>query len=353
MLERCWVIEPEKRVQRAEELLEMMNASPLNEVVTKQDPPVLPRRHVMPLPEMQIQDAETCLKARYTADGYLEEKDYEKAAKQYEKILKLNPKDGYAKKQYNLCIAQQSREPAASFDDDSIEMVRVKGGAFTMGCTSEQGNDCYNDEKPAHQVTLSDFYIGKYEVTQAQWKSVMGTNIRQQRDKADTSRPLCGEGNSYPMYYVSWNEAQEFIRKLNAQTGKNYRLPTEAEWEYAARGGAQSRGTKYSGSNTVGDVAWYIGNSGNATHPVGQKSPNGLGLYDMSGNVWEWCSDWYGTYSSGSQTNPAGPSSGSGRVLRGGSWRGDALYARVPRRSHTAPAFRYNILGFRLASGSK
>jgi formylglycine-generating enzyme required for sulfatase activity len=318
----------------------MMNVSPLNEVVTTPDSPVPPRRPVMPLPEMQIQDAETCLKARYTADGYLEEKDYEKAAKQYEKILKLNPKDGYAKKQYDLCIAQQSREPVVSFDDDSIEMVRVKGGTFTMGYTSEQGNDCYSDEKPSHQVTLSDFYIGKYEVTQAQWKAVMGSN------------PSHFKGDNLPVETVSWDDAQEFIRKLNVQTGKNYRLPTEAEWEYAARGGAQSRGTKYSGSNTVGDVAWYDGNSGNAIHPVGQKLPNELGLYDMSGNVWEWCSDWYGAYSSGSQTNPAGPSSGSYRVDRGGSWCSYARNARVPFRDYGTPGYRGSALGFRLASGS-
>jgi formylglycine-generating enzyme required for sulfatase activity len=227
-----------------------------------------------------------------------------------------------------------------------------------MGCTSEQGKDCADNEKPAHQVTLSDFHIGKYEVTQAQWMSVMGSN------------PSKFKGDNLPVETVSWSDAQEFIVKLNAQTGKTYRLPTEAEWEYAAQGGAQSRKTKYSGSNTVDDVAWYYGNSGGKTldesnwniddlninqcktHPVGQKLSNELGLYDMSGNVWEWCSDWYGDYHSSSQTNPAGLLSGSYRVLRGSSWYNNARYARVPHRGSSAPDIRDGNLGFRLASDS-
>jgi formylglycine-generating enzyme required for sulfatase activity len=157
-----------------------------------------------------------------------------------------------------------------------------------------------------------------------------------------------------PVESVSWHDVQEFIQKLNAQTGKTYRLPTEAEWEYAARGGAQSQGYRYSGSNTVGDVAWYDGNSGGTTHPAGQKSPNELGIYDMSGNVYEWCSDyWSFSYSSSSQTNPAGPSSGSHRVFRGGGWNDFvAQYVRVPFRFVGAPDFRFRYLGFRLASSS-
>ena len=143
------------------------------------------------------------------------------------------------------------------WNPDGIEMVFVQGGTFMMGCTSEQGNDCYDDEKPAHQVTLSDFYIGKYEVTQAQWKEIMGTTIRQQRDKVDATRYIPSEGDNYPMYFVSWDEVQEFIRNLNVQTGKQYRLPTEAEWEFAARGGNISRRFKYSGGNTASSVAWY------------------------------------------------------------------------------------------------
>jgi formylglycine-generating enzyme required for sulfatase activity len=242
---------------------------------------------------------------------------------------------------HDPCAAQQSRERAPGFADDGIEMVRVRGGTFTMGCTSEQGNDCDDNEKPAHSVTLSDFYIGKYEVTQKQWQAVTGSN------------PSRFKGDNLSVEGVSWEDVREFIRKLNAQTGKKYRLPTAAEWEYAARGGVQSRGTKYGGSNTVDDVAWYYGNSDNAPHPAGEKSPNELGLYDMSGNVWEWCSDWYGDYGSSSQTHPAGPASGSDRVLRGGSWGSDARHVRVPVRRGSTPDFRAGNLGFRLASGSK
>ena len=220
-----------------------------------------------------------------------------------------------------------------------FEMVYVKGGTFTMGATAEQGSDAYDDEKPTHSVTLSDFYIGKYEVTQAQWKAVMGSN------------PSYFKGDNLPVENVSWNDIQEFIKKLNAQTGKRFRLPTEAEWEYAARGGNQSKGYKYSGSNSISEVAWYDGNSGDKTHPVGQKTPNELGIYDMSGNVWEWCQDWYSSsaYSSSSQTNPTGPSSGSSRVLRGGSWYYYARYCRVSNRSFSGPAGRNGSSGFRLA----
>ena len=227
------------------------------------------------------------------------------------------------------------------------EMVFVQGGTFLMGCTAEQGGDCDSDESPNHLVTVSDFYIGKYEVTQAQWEAVMGTSISQQRDKAGGSS-LYGVGANYPMYYVSWHEVQEFINRLNALTGKQYRLPTEAEWEYAARGGNQSRGYKYSGSNFIEQVAWFKDNSGGTTHPVGTKSPNELGLYDMSGNVWEWCYDWYGSYSGTQQANPMGPSSGTDRVFRGGRWGSLASGCRVSYRSSNIPSFRSYFLGFRL-----
>ena len=218
-------------------------------------------------------------------------------------------------------------------------MVYVRGGTFTMGCTPEQGSDCYSDEKPAHQVTVSDFYIGKYEVTQKEWREVMGSD-RSSGEKCDAC----------PVENVSWNDIQQFISKLNAKTGKTYRLPTEAEWEYAARGGSSSRGYKYAGSNSLNEVAWYDDNSGAKTHPVGQKKANELGLYDMSGNVWEWCADWYGTYPSTAQTNPKGPSSGaSSRVFRGGSWGLNALLCRVSIRDNNTPSLRYVNLGFRLA----
>jgi formylglycine-generating enzyme required for sulfatase activity len=222
----------------------------------------------------------------------------------------------------------------------NIEMVYVQGGTFTMGCTSEQGSDCISDEKPAHQVTLNSFYVGRYEVTQAQWRAVMGSN------------PSRFKGDNLPVEQVSWNDVQDFIRKLNAQTGKRYQLPTEAEWEYAARGGNKSRGYKYSGSNTLGGVAWYSDNSNGVTHPVGQKSPNELGIYDMSGNVWEWCSDWDGAYSASAQSNPVGDSSGSYRVNRGGGWYYDAVDCRVVFRGHNSPGLRGVALGFRLVCSS-
>jgi len=161
------------------------------------------------------------------------------------------------------------------------DMVFVKGGTFWMGCTDEQVNDCMDDERPLHSVTVSSFYIGKYEVTQKQWQLIMGTSVRQLSDKDGLSLGIYGEGDNYPMYYVNWDEAQEFIRRLNAATGKQYRLATEAEWEFACRGGLQSAHYKYSGSNNPNDVAWYQDNSNNTTHSVGTKSPNELGIYDM------------------------------------------------------------------------
>ena len=217
------------------------------------------------------------------------------------------------------------------------EMVYVEGGTFTMGATSELGSDALYEEKPAHSVTLDGYYIGKYEVTQKLWKAVMGSN------------PSDFKGDNLPVENVSWDDVQEFLRKLNAMTGKRYRLPTEAEWEFAARGGNNSRGYKYSGSNSLGSVAWYYDNSGDRTHAVGTKSPNELGIYDMSGNVLEWCQDWYGSYSSSSQRNPQGPNSGSSRVIRGGSWDDSAGRCRVSYRYYGTPDDRRDILGFRLA----
>lgn len=217
-------------------------------------------------------------------------------------------------------------------------MVYVEGGTFIMGATSEQGSDAREEEKPVHKVTLSSFSIGKYEVTQAEWEAVMGNN------------PSHFTGNNQrPVEQVSWNECKEFVRKLNAMTGRRFRLPTEAEWEYAARGGNRSQSYKYAGSNYQDIVAWYKNNSSPATHSVGTKSPNELGLYDMSGNVWEWCQDWYVIYSNNSQYNPTGPASGSLRVFRGGSWGGDARYCRVAYRSYYSPGSRSTDLGFRLA----
>ncbi|MDR0294856.1 MAG: formylglycine-generating enzyme family protein [Prevotellaceae bacterium] len=227
-------------------------------------------------------------------------------------------------------------------------MVYVEGGTFMMGCTTEQESDCFDNEKPAHQVSVSSFNISKYVVTQRQWNEVMRTTLRQQRDLANPSWDLISEGDDYPMYYVSWEEVQQFIAKLNYMTGNFYRLPTEAEWEYAARGGNKSTDYKYAGSNIEEEVAWLDINSSNRMHPVGGKRPNELGLYDMSGNVWEWCYDWFGSYRASVQANPAGPSSGANRVLRGGSWNRGAKHCCVSSRHNYGPGFRYNDVGFRL-----
>ena len=215
-------------------------------------------------------------------------------------------------------------------DGISIEMVKVEAGTFMMGAT--------DDEKPVHQVTLTnDYYMGKYEVPQALWEAVMGSN------------PSKYKGDNLPVEKVSWNDCQEFISKLNSLTGRKFRLPTEAEWEYAARGGKKRRGYQYSGSSNITDVAWYDGNSGSKPHPVGTKQANELGIYDMSGNVYEWCLDWYGSYSSSSQTNPTGADSGSSRVYRSGSWSCSAWGCRLSFRSSFTPDYRRIGLGLRLA----
>ena len=227
----------------------------------------------------------------------------------------------------------------------SFKMVNVEGGTFTMGATDEQGNDAHDYEKPAHEVTLSSFSIGQTEVTQALWQAVM--NYNPSSHTGDLNRPVEN---------VSWNTCQTFITKLNEMTGKQFRLPTEAEWEFAARGGSKSQGYKYAGSNNIDDVAWYYLNAyvvgasspNYATHAVATKAPNELGLYDMSGNVWEWCQDWYGSYTSEAQTNPKGPEYGSYKVYRSGSWQHAAIHCRVSERQRDAPSLMGGS-GLRLA----
>ena len=238
-------------------------------------------------------------------------------------------------------IIQTSNTPSSA---DGIEtftvngvtfnMVRVDGGTFQMGSND---SEAFYSEQPIHQVTLSGYSIGETEVTQALWEAVMGSN------------PSNWKGSSLPVERVSWKDCQKFITRLNQKTGRTFRLPTEAEWEFAARGGNKSRGYKYSGSNNIGEVAWYEDNSGSETHAVKTKQSNELGIYDMSGNVWEWCQDWKGDYSSSAQTNPTGPSSGSSRVLRGGSWYFTTGYCRSSIRISYSPAYRISFLGFRLA----
>lgn len=255
---------------------------------------------------------------------------------------KINACDAKIKAQREAAEAKRKAEIQAlaktyTVNGVSFTMKYVEGGTFQMGATSEQGNDAYNDEKTVHSVTVSDFCMGETEVTQALWVAVMGSN------------PSSFKGDNLPVESVSWDDCQEFIRKLNVLTGKKFRMPTEAEWEYAARGGNKSQHYKYAGSNTIGNVAWYTDNSGSSTHPVKGKQANELGLYDMSGNVWEWCQDWYGSYNSSAQTNPTGPSSGSKRVSRGGSWNNAyARSCRTSSRFYGNPDRRISYGGFRL-----
>lgn len=248
------------------------------------------------------------------------------------KILKPAPEDSKS----SLTIVET--EPSEVEQDDiHVKMIPVEGGTFMMGATKEQLNNAYDDEKPPHRVTLSSFHISETEVTQALWTEIMGSN------------PSEFKGDDLPVTNVSWDDCQEFIGKLNAQTGKNFRLPTEAEWEFAARGGTMSRGYKYSGSNDLNSVAWYNENSERKPNPVKQKEPNELGIYDMSGNVYEWCQDLYGEYGVYAQTNPRGTASGSKRVYHGGGWISYEGECRVSRRINFEPDYRANYLGFRLA----
>jgi formylglycine-generating enzyme required for sulfatase activity len=288
-------------------------------------------------------------------------------------IMKINGDyfDGYSEEYKDLSdgftiipkLAARLSGQAVPSGPVSANFVRVEGGTFQMGTPS--GGD--SDERPVHTVTVKSFSISKYQVTQKEWYEVMGTTVRQQRDMADRSWPMRGEGDNYPMYYVNWYEAVEYCNRRSVKEGltpvyrgsgnsitcdwnaNGYRLPTEAEWEFAARGGTKEYlTTEYSGSNSVGAVAWYDGNSGGSTQPVGTKAPNSLGIYDMSGNVWEWCWDWYGDYSSSSQTDPRGPGSGTERVIRGGSWYFAAASVRSAYRHYYTPSDRSSDSGFRL-----
>lgn len=237
----------------------------------------------------------------------------------------------------NISTSRGASSLNFSVNGVNFEMIKVEAGSFTMGCTYEQGGDCYDWEKPSHRVTITqDYYIGKFEVTQELYQAVMGTN------------PSNWNEYNRPVENVSWNDAMEFCAELSRLTGRQFTLPTEAEWEYAARGGKKSTSAKYSGSSSINNVAWYDGNSGNQTHPVGKLRPNELGIYDMSGNVLEWCLDWYGDYSSANQTDPMGPSSGSYRVLRGGGWGSLAKICRVSDRDYLTPDSRIIDFGFRV-----
>ena len=243
------------------------------------------------------------------------------------------------------CGSDDNDEPSPStlkdqsfnVDGVSFTMKAVQGGTFTMG-SSEDDADAFDQEKPAHSVTVSSFWIGQTEVTQELWEKVMKNN------------PSYFKGDKLPVEMVSWDDCQDFIKELNTKTGKKFRLPTEAEWEYAARGGNKSKGYKYSGGNEIDKVAWYEDNSSDKTHDVGTKAANELGIYDMTGNVWEWCSDWWSNsyYSSSPASNPQGPSTGSYRVFRGRSWYDNARHSRVTIRGNRKPGDRSYYLGLRL-----
>ena len=240
-------------------------------------------------------------------------------------------------------VMKNTEEGATNADDGdtkiftingvSFKMVKVEGGTFTMGNKSG-----YHDERIEHQVTLDDYYIGETEVSQELWTTVMGGN------------PSQFKGAKLPVETVSWDDCVNFIAKLNSITGMAFRLPTEAEWEFAARGGNKSRETLYSGSENIDDVAWYSSNSGNTTQEVASKHPNELGIYDMTGNVWEWSNDFYSSsYSSAHQKNPAGAASGTDHVTRGNAWNGSANFSRVFDRGHSKTSYKYYDLGLRLA----
>lgn len=222
----------------------------------------------------------------------------------------------------------------------SFKMVQVQGGRFNMGGTAEQDPILVEDDEwPIHVVTLSDYYIGETEVTQALWQEIMG----------DNPSGFTGDLNC-PVERVMWIECQTFVEKLSEKTGIAFRLPTEAEWEFAARGGVYSHTYRYSGSDNIADVAWYGANSGNETHPVAQLQPNELGIYDMSGNVDEWCQDWWGNYNMQYQEDPTGPDDGENRVRRGGDWDGSTKGPRVSYRNYELPNIKWNYIGLRLAA---
>ncbi len=233
-----------------------------------------------------------------------------------------------------MLLFQKLVEPTSG-----LEFVWVKGGCFQMGDRFGEGDD---NEKPVHEVCVDSFGMGRYEVTQGQWQKIMGNNPSK-----------FTKGNNYPVEQVSWVDTQDFIRKLNSHTGKSFRLPTEAEWEYAACSGGKKE--MYAGGSDIDRLAWYDGNSGDSPHPVGTKEPNGLGLYDMSGNVWEWCSDWYDKnyYQHSLRNNPQGPSSGSFRVIRDGCWNGTSRLARCTNRDGFRSGYRLDNLGFRVVLPGK
>ena len=250
-------------------------------------------------------------------------------------------------KNETLSVSVKSDNKIFTVNGVSFMMVRVIGGKFKMGATGEQRKGKTDDDEwPVHNVSLSTFFISETEVTQALWKAVMEEN------------PSKFSGNNeLPVEHVSWDDCQIFLKKLSEKTGIKFRLPTEAEWEYAARGGKKTMGTTYAGSNEIEAVAWYDNNSYDkgknspdyGTHPVKSKAPNEIGLYDMTGNVWEWCSDWYGEYSRDSQSNPQGAVNGVRHVMRGGGWIDCPNRCRISNRVSFPHDYKGSDFGLRLA----
>lgn len=287
------------------------------------------------------------------------ERDIDKAIDYYRSAIVHHGHDEYIDEIKALLKEKESKAKEAksqpihpihpiSVNGVSFNMIKVQGGTFTIGATSEQESENpWDDERPAHEVTVGDYMIGETAVTQALWEAVMGTTIQEQSKKGTLGSSLRGVGANYPMYHISWDDCQEFVAKLSQLTGKTFRLPTEAEWEYAARGGNHGKGFKYAGSDTLGDVAWHDDGQTFETSPVAQKHPNELGLYDMSGNVWEWCQDWYINY--GVELTPAMlKSAGMSHVTRGGSWNRAPRFCRVSVRGHSTPNERVNYVGLRV-----
>ena len=305
--------------------------------------------------EFEMHDADKLLKVNFCdirnnhSQNVIESKDFDDINTQVEErrrepeteaphiVKKLMREAGTKVVEWERCEEEKRvKEITFNVDGVSFKMIHVDGGSFMMG-TPKDDFDAFDDEKRRHRVSLSAYYIGETQVTQALWKAVMRSN------------PSNRNGDNLPVDSVSWDDCQVFINHLNEKTGKSFRLPTEAEWEYAARGGSSSLGFMYAGSNELSKVGWFVGNSKSKTHPVREKRANELGLYDMSGNVWEWCQDWYLDYDSHAQTNPLGPAHGSRRVLRGGGWGINARFCRVSRRGSGSPGSRFNDCGFRLA----
>lgn len=235
-------------------------------------------------------------------------------------------------------LAQTTKDTILEFEvkGESFRMILVEGGTFMMGCTSTESFDCERDEKPAFSATLTDYYIGEFEVTQELWEAVMGKNPSEFKMK------------NHPVENVTWTDCNKFVKKLSRLTGKHFDLPTESQWEFAARGGIKSEGFRYCGSNNIGEVSWFEGNSNKQAHVVGTLKPNELGIYDMGGNVQEWCRDFYDSYTDTPKTNPKGPEKGFHRVYRGGAWYFNAWYCRPAYRRLNSPKYKFSYLGLRV-----